>query len=77
MHREWLLTNSLGDYASGTVPGCNTRRYHGLLAVQTASGKYMLLSTIEDSVTVQEHDIPLSTRLHPGVVHPEGWRKLN
>ena len=76
MNREWLLTNSLGDYASGTTAGCNTRRYHGLLAVQTPSGKYMLLSTIEDSINVQGHDVPLSTRLHPGVVYPEGWRAL-
>ena len=76
LHKEWLLTNSLGDYASGTASGCNARRYHGLLAVQTASGKFMLLSAIEDSVAVQGRDIPLSSRLHPGVVHPEGWRHL-
>ena len=74
--QEWLLTNSRGDYASGTAAGCNTRRYHGLLAVQTPSGKYMLLSTIEDTVTVNGHDVPLSSRLHPGVVYPEGWRAL-
>ena len=77
MNREWLLTNSLGDYASGTAAGCNTRRYHGLLVVQTPSEKRMLLSTIEDSVNVQGRDVPLSTRLHPGVVHPEGWRALS
>jgi glycogen debranching enzyme len=29
--REWLVTNGLGGYASGTVAGPNTRRYHGLL----------------------------------------------
>jgi glycogen debranching enzyme len=29
--REWLVTNGLGGYASGTVSGANTRRYHGLL----------------------------------------------
>lgn len=75
-HQEWLLTNSRGDYSSGTVSGCNTRRYHGLLAVQTPSGKYMLLSTIEDSITVHGRTIPLSSRLHPGVVYPEGWRFL-
>ena len=68
MSREWLLTNSLGDYASGTVQGCNTRRYHGLLAVQTPSGRYMLLSSLEDSVTVNGRIIPLSSRVHPGVV---------
>lgn len=76
MSREWLLTNSRGDYSSGTVPGCNTRRYHGLLAAQTTSGRYMLLSTLEDSVSLHGRDIPLSTRLHPGVIYPEGWRFL-
>jgi hypothetical protein len=29
--REWLVTDGLGGYASGTVAGVNTRRYHGLL----------------------------------------------
>lgn len=29
--REWLVTNGLGGYASGTVAGAVTRRYHGLL----------------------------------------------
>ena len=29
--REWLVTNGLGGYASGTVAGVVTRRYHGLL----------------------------------------------
>src|SRR5207302_10922302 len=31
LRREWLVTNGLGGYASGTVAGVNTRRYHGLL----------------------------------------------
>lgn len=30
LHKEWLVTNGLGGYASGTVAGCPTRRYHGL-----------------------------------------------
>jgi glycogen debranching enzyme len=29
--KEWLLTNQRGSYASSTIVGCNTRRYHGLL----------------------------------------------
>lgn len=77
MSREWLLTNGRGDYASGSVRGCNTRRYHGLLAVQTASGRYMLLSCLEDSISLNGRNIPLSSRIHPGVVHPEGWRFLH
>ena len=31
LRREWLVTNGLGGYASGTVAGISTRRYHGLL----------------------------------------------
>ncbi|KPV48423.1 hypothetical protein SE17_38155, partial [Kouleothrix aurantiaca] len=31
LRREWLVTNGLGGYASGTLAGPNTRRYHGLL----------------------------------------------
>ncbi|HEV7664221.1 MAG TPA: glycogen debranching enzyme N-terminal domain-containing protein, partial [Chloroflexota bacterium] len=29
LRREWLVTNGLGGYASGTISGINTRRYHG------------------------------------------------
>ncbi len=35
MDREWLLTNGTGAYAMGTIPGINTRRYHGLLIAAT------------------------------------------
>ena len=36
LRREWLVTNGLGGYPSGTVAGVNTRRYHGLLVVAVA-----------------------------------------
>ena len=76
MSREWLLTNGRGDYASGTAAGCHSRRYHGLLAAQTPAGRYMLLSTLEDSVSFGGQDVPLSSRVHPGVIWPEGFRAL-
>ena len=43
--REWLVTNGLGGYASGTVAGVLTRRYHGLLvaALQPPLGRTLLL----------------------------------
>lgn len=43
---EWLITNGLGGYASGTVAGPLTRRYHGLLvaALPTPLGRMVLLS---------------------------------
>jgi glycogen debranching enzyme len=35
LRREWLETNGIGGFASGTINGCNTRRYHGLLVAAT------------------------------------------
>jgi glycogen debranching enzyme len=35
LRREWLETNGLGGFASSTIVGLNTRRYHGLLVAAT------------------------------------------
>ena len=58
MDREWLLTNSTGAFAMGTVPGINTRRYHGLLVILllsiflfSAHGTYRGNTTGQDSST--------------------------
>src|SRR4051812_14116162 len=52
LDREWLLTNGLGGFASSTVVGCNTRRYHGLLcaANNPPVGRVVLLSRIGEIV---------------------------
>ncbi|MFB3763944.1 MAG: amylo-alpha-1,6-glucosidase [Methanotrichaceae archaeon] len=46
LRREWLVTNGLGGYASGTVVGATTRRYHGLLisALPDPFGRWMMLN---------------------------------
>jgi len=50
--REWLVTNGLGGYASGTVAGALTRRYHGLLiaAYPAPLGRTMMLNRVAESV---------------------------
>jgi len=50
--REWLVTNGLGGYASGTVTGALTRRYHGLLiaAYPPPLGRTMMLNRVTESV---------------------------
>ena len=50
--REWLVTNGLGGYASGTVGGALTRRYHGILiaACPAPLGRTMVLNRITESV---------------------------
>jgi hypothetical protein len=44
--REWLVTNGLGGYASGTIAGVATRRYHGVLiaAMPAPLGRMMMLN---------------------------------
>jgi predicted glycogen debranching enzyme len=50
--REWLVTNGLGGYASGTVSGVMTRRYHGLLtaALPAPLGRIVMLSHLAEQV---------------------------
>src|ERR1700735_5058321 len=51
--REWLVTNGLGSFASGTVAGILTRRYHGLLiAALDPPQKRTLLVTKVDEIAV-------------------------
>ena len=50
VEKEWLVTNGLGGYASGTIAGVNSRRYHGLLiaAHPAPLGRVMLLNHISE-----------------------------
>ena len=52
LDREWIVTNGLGGYASGTVSGIITRRFHGLLiaALPSPFGRRMMLNDLEESV---------------------------
>src|SRR6476620_2598232 len=54
--REWLVTNGLGGYASGTVAGVSTRRYHGLLiaAMPTPLGRMMMLNQLGEKVRLAD-----------------------
>src|ERR1035441_5401079 len=70
--REWLETNGLGGYASSTLAGMNTRRYHGLLV---AAGR-VLLAKIEETLVVGSRRYELSTNRYPGAVHPQGYAWL-
>ncbi|MDH4152429.1 MAG: amylo-alpha-1,6-glucosidase [Nitrospira sp.] len=73
---EWLETNGCGGFASGTVAGANTRRYHGLLVVSTSPGRhrYVLVNHLEEWLHLDGCSISISTNLYPGVIHPRGYR---
>ncbi len=76
--REWLETNGLGGFASSTIVGLNTRRYHGLLtaAANPPAGRVLLLSKLEETVIVDGQRFELSANEYPGAVHPQGHTLL-
>lgn len=77
--REWLVTNGLGGYASGTVAGSLTRRYHGLLiaALQPPVGRAQLVSTFDEIVHYASADFSLVThRWGGGAIDPKGFLNL-
>ncbi len=80
MGREWLVTNGLGGYASGTVAGANTRRYHGLLVAATTPPvqRVVLLAALEEWLVLEDGELaPLSTQEYwDGTVFPRGYLSL-
>ena len=77
--REWLLTNGLGSFASGTVGDAHTRTYHGWLiaALDPPSQRTLLLSYIEASLDIGGMHTDLGTNYWgSGDVSPEGFRWL-
>jgi predicted glycogen debranching enzyme len=78
LRREWLETNGLGGFASSTIIGLNTRRYHGLLVAATKPpvGRLVLLSKLEETLFIDGKGFDLSANRYPGVIHPQGFHYL-
>lgn len=77
LQREWLETNNLGGFASATITGANTRRYHALLtaALRPPTGRVVLLSKLEETLVLDGERFDLSTNMYePAIVHPQGFR---
>src|SRR5215471_3463764 len=56
LEREWLVTNGLGGYASGTVSGSCSRRYHGLLiaALPAPLGRYVMFNHLTEEIKLDD-----------------------
>lgn len=76
--REWLETNGVGGYASSTISGANTRRYHALLTAATRPplGRITMLSKFEETVTIGDQSYELSSNQYHDKVFPEGCKNL-
>jgi predicted glycogen debranching enzyme len=77
--REWIVTNGLGGYASGTVAGTLTRRYHGLLvaSLKPPVERTLLFTKIDEHVAYAggEYDLG-ANRWSNDYVAPQGWLSL-
>lgn len=77
--KEWIETNGLGGYASSTIIGTNTRRYHGLLIATTKPGldRMVILSKLEETVVFKDgRRYNLSCNKYSTIIHPEGYKYL-
>ena len=78
LRKEWLVANGLGGYASSTVFGINSRKYHGLLvaAFRPPGLRRICLSKLDEEVGVGNDSFPLGTNEFSGAVYPQGYRFL-
>src|SRR5688500_10162210 len=76
--REWLCTCGNGSFASSTVVGLNTRKYHGLLvaAMTPPVRRLVLLSRVEETVHISGRTFDLASNEYPGTIHPRGHKYL-
>ena len=74
--REWLETNGIGGYASGTISGASTRRYHAILTAATKPplGRITTAAKIEETLIIDGERFDLSSNQYPGKVSPEGYK---
>jgi predicted glycogen debranching enzyme len=77
--REWLCANGIGGFASGTIAGLLTRRYHGLLvaALRPPVGRTLLVSKLDEAIEYQGVRRELSSnRWADGALGPGGYRHI-
>jgi len=76
--KEWIVTNGLGGYASSTILGINTRKYHGLLvgALRPPGDRRVCLSKLDEEVSIQNNTYPLSANEFQTGIFPKGYDLL-
>ncbi len=75
---EWLETNGLGGYASSSLTGANTRKYHGLLVApqNPPTARNILVAKIEERIKQGDTIDDIAVNIYPNTVYPEGHRYL-
>lgn len=75
---EWIETNGLGGYASSTVSGAHSRKYHGLLvaSMKPPVERLVVLSKLDETIVLGDQRFELSANQYPGAIHPRGFEYL-
>jgi predicted glycogen debranching enzyme len=76
---EWLEADGLGGFASGTVSGIRTRRYHALLLTATTppAGRMVLVNGFDAWIETPRGTLAISSqRYGPDVIHPDGASRI-
>lgn len=65
LEKEWIITNGIGGYASSTIIGANTRKYHGLLVapLMPPARRNLILSKIDESINIKGIEYPIYTNI--------------
>ena len=82
IQNEWLVTNGIGGYASSTIIGANTRKYHGLLVASVGNNldRYMVLSKLNEYVIVSGQKYSISSNecrdyIEKGYIYEEDFER--
>ncbi|HDI07926.1 MAG TPA: glycogen debranching protein [Candidatus Bathyarchaeota archaeon] len=75
LKKEWLVTNGLGGYASSTILGINTRKYHGLLvaAFDPPVDRRVVVSKLDEEILVGKSTYMLGANQFEGLTYPRGY----
>jgi len=78
VRKEWIITNGLGGYASSTVLGINTRKYHGLLvaAFHPPRDRRVCLVKLDEEVRIENNIYPLGANEFQNAIFPQGYMFL-
>ena len=79
LKREIIAANETGAYCNTSIVACNTRRYHGLLAVpvsELGGGKYMLLSALDESLILRGKQFNLGIHCYGDTYDPKGHKYI-
>ena len=79
LKREIIVANKTGAYCNTSIVTCNTRRYHGLLAVpidKLGGGNFILLSSLDESLVVGGKQFNLGIHCYGDVYEPRGHKYI-